>query len=159
MGIMKNHFGRVGKYDPWYWITLYLLCRDRSAAARRCACFLSFWMHRAHLFGINIFLFLSVACAHTKPVSSSLFLHLPIPYNFWRIREFFSLHSTSSIAIHFPHMSATMKQTMYKTSHLSTLDEFPTFFSSPEWLMHLFRHSINYKRTNEVAVAKFPGRL
>ena len=24
---------------PWYWISPYLLCRDQSAAARRCACF------------------------------------------------------------------------------------------------------------------------
>ena len=27
----------MGKYCPWYW----LLCRDRSAATRRCACFFS----------------------------------------------------------------------------------------------------------------------
>ena len=40
MGVMKIHFGHhVGKFDPWYWITPYLLCRDRPAAARRCACF------------------------------------------------------------------------------------------------------------------------
>lgn len=30
------------KYGPWYWIRPWLLCQDRSAAARRCACFLYF---------------------------------------------------------------------------------------------------------------------
>ena len=33
----------MGKYGPWYWIHPWLLCRDRSAAARRCACFFSFF--------------------------------------------------------------------------------------------------------------------
>ena len=34
---MKINFGHyVGKYAPWY---IILLCRDRSAAAWRCACF------------------------------------------------------------------------------------------------------------------------
>ena len=28
------------KYGHWYWIRPWLLCRDRSAAARRCACFI-----------------------------------------------------------------------------------------------------------------------
>ena len=37
--IIKIHFKHwLGKYGPWYWIRLWLLCRDRSAAARRCAC-------------------------------------------------------------------------------------------------------------------------
>ena len=32
------------KYDPGYWITPYLLCRDRPAAARRCSYFISVQM-------------------------------------------------------------------------------------------------------------------
>ena len=32
------------KYGPWYWIRPWLLCRDRSAAARRCACIFSCWI-------------------------------------------------------------------------------------------------------------------
>ena len=44
MRIIKIHFGHcVRKYDPCYWITLWLLCRDRPAAARRCACFPYFY--------------------------------------------------------------------------------------------------------------------
>jgi len=32
----------VRKYGPLYWIRPWLLCRDRSASARRCACFYVF---------------------------------------------------------------------------------------------------------------------
>ena len=40
MRMKKIHFRhRVRKYDPWSWITPWLLCRDRPTAARRCACF------------------------------------------------------------------------------------------------------------------------
>ena len=43
MEMMKIHFKHyVRKYGPWYWICPWLLCRDRSAAARRCACFFVF---------------------------------------------------------------------------------------------------------------------
>ena len=50
MGIMKIHFGhRVRKYDPWYWITTWLLCPERSVAARRCAC----WWYRFAFFFAN----------------------------------------------------------------------------------------------------------
>ena len=38
--VITIHFGNcVGKYSPWYSIIPYLLCGDRPAAARRCACF------------------------------------------------------------------------------------------------------------------------
>ena len=41
MVIIKIHFGHcLGKYGPWYRITPYLLCRDRPAAALRCAYFI-----------------------------------------------------------------------------------------------------------------------
>ena len=39
MGIIKIYFEHcVEKYGPWYWITVYLLCRDQPAAARCYAC-------------------------------------------------------------------------------------------------------------------------
>ena len=42
---MIIHFGHgVGKYDPYYWITQWLSCRDRPAAARHCACYLSWFV-------------------------------------------------------------------------------------------------------------------
>ena len=56
MGIIKIHFGHyVGKYDPLYWITPYILCRDRPAAARRCAYLFLFWFWYPNQ-TINIFL-------------------------------------------------------------------------------------------------------
>jgi len=39
MGIIRIYVGHcVGKYGPWYWTTPNILCRDRPAPARRCAC-------------------------------------------------------------------------------------------------------------------------
>ena len=46
MRITKILFGHcVGKYDSYYWITPWLLRRDRPAASRRCACVCLFSLH------------------------------------------------------------------------------------------------------------------
>ena len=88
MRIAKIHFGHcVGKYDPYYWITPWLLCRDRNAAARRCACFVV-------VFVVVFFLLLkrrvpitlySVVTCHTPPYVSVLGINLLIiGSRYWR---------------------------------------------------------------------------
>ena len=45
------------KYGPWYWFPPYLLCQDRSAAARRSACSVLFYAK--HRFTCNNYFSLS----------------------------------------------------------------------------------------------------
>ena len=71
MGIIKIHFGHyIWKYGPWYWILPYLLCGDRSVAARLCACFFFYLLPLTPFISSPLSLF----AFRRVPASTAIFL-------------------------------------------------------------------------------------
>ena len=95
MGITNIYFGYFErKYGSWSQITHYLMCQDRSAAARCCACFL--WPY-------ILYMFEKWNCISRKKiftVSAYVFAHEIEKYiswlNFYRLYQVFNYLSRTT---------------------------------------------------------------